>query len=288
MAFRKRREALRSILTGSALVRPGSVYDATSIRIAEDLGFELGMFGGSVASLAVLGDPDIALITLTELAEQMRRMSRAATLPVLVDADHGYGNAMNVRRTVREFARAGAACILIEDQVWPKKCGHYGGGRQVIARDEARMKIRAAVEARGDGDILILARTDARSAIGFDEAMARCRDFQEEGADIVFAEALQTEEELRQFAGGFTASTWANMMPKTPVASRAALQAMGFKVVTYNVLLPAAIKAMQSALAALVADDPQSGPPLASFEEVTSLVGLPEYAALEERYRLPS
>jgi carboxyvinyl-carboxyphosphonate phosphorylmutase len=101
MTFRKRREALRSILSGPKCVRPGSVYDATSIRIAEDLGFEVGMFGGSVASLAVLGDPDIALITLSELAEQMRRMSRAASLPVLVDADHGYGNALNVRRTVQ-------------------------------------------------------------------------------------------------------------------------------------------------------------------------------------------
>jgi len=109
MAFRKRREALRLILTGSVCIRPGSVYDATSIRIAQDLGFAVGMFGGSVASLAVLGDPDIALITLTELAEQMRRMSRAAALPVLVDADHGYGNALNVRRTVEELETAGAA-----------------------------------------------------------------------------------------------------------------------------------------------------------------------------------
>src|SRR5713226_6828160 len=109
MAFRKRRVILRSILKGSSCVRPGSVYDATSVRIAEDLGFEVGMFGGSVASLAVLGDPDIALITLSELAEQMRRMSRAGTLPVLVDADHGYGNAMNARRTVGELEMAGAA-----------------------------------------------------------------------------------------------------------------------------------------------------------------------------------
>src|ERR1700722_20167654 len=115
MTFRKRREALRSILSGSACVRPGSVYDAISIRIAEDIGFEVGMFGGSVASLAVLGDPDIALITLTELAEQMRRMSRAAALPVLVDADHGYGNALNVRRTVQELEAAGAAGLTIED-----------------------------------------------------------------------------------------------------------------------------------------------------------------------------
>ena len=123
MAFRQRREKLRSILNGSACIRPGSVYDATSIRIAEDLGFELGMFGGSVASLVVLGDPDIALITLTELAEQMRRMSRAADLPVLVDADHGYGNALNVRRTVQELEAAGAAGLTIEDTLLPQAFG---------------------------------------------------------------------------------------------------------------------------------------------------------------------
>ena len=123
MAFRKRRDALRSILAGSTCIRPGSVYDAISIRIAEDLGFEVGMFGGSVASLAVLGDPDIALITLTELAEQMRRMSRAASLPVLVDADHGYGNALNVRRTVQELETAGAAGLTIEDTLLPQAFG---------------------------------------------------------------------------------------------------------------------------------------------------------------------
>src|SRR5436853_6720180 len=115
MPFRKRREALRSILAGDRCIRPGSVYDATSIRIAEDLGFELGVFGGSVASLAVLGDPDIALITLTELAEQMRRMSRPGLLPVRVDADHGYGNARNVRRTDPGLALPGAARLTIED-----------------------------------------------------------------------------------------------------------------------------------------------------------------------------
>src|SRR4030081_981856 len=114
MAFRKRREALRSILSGSACIRAGSVYDPISIRIAEDLGFELGMFGGSVASLAILGDPDITLITLTELCEQMRRMSRASALPVLIDADHGSGNALNVRRTVQELEAAGAAGLTIE------------------------------------------------------------------------------------------------------------------------------------------------------------------------------
>src|SRR3978361_2196111 len=123
MAFQKRRAALRSILNGSTCIRPGSVYDATSIRIAQDLGFELGMFGGSVASLVVLGDPDIALITLTEIAEQMRRMARGSALPVLVDADHGYGNALNVRRTIEELETAGAAGLTIEDTLLPQTFG---------------------------------------------------------------------------------------------------------------------------------------------------------------------
>src|ERR1700745_1041146 len=142
MAFRKRREALRSILTGSGCIRPGSVYDATSIRIAEDLGFELGMFGGSVASLVVLGDPDIALITLTELCEQMRRMSRAAPLPARGDADHGYGNALNVRRTIQELEAAGAAGLTIEDTLLPLAFGE--AKTQLISLEEGGGKIKEA------------------------------------------------------------------------------------------------------------------------------------------------
>src|SRR5213082_2680533 len=153
MAFRQRREKLRSILSGSACIRPGSVYDATSVRIAEDLGFELGMFGGSVASLVVLGDPDIALITLTELAEQMRRMSRAADLPVLVDADHGYGNALNVRRTIEELETAGAAGLTIEDTMLPQTFGQ--GGTQLISLEEGIGKMKAALDARGDPSMVI-------------------------------------------------------------------------------------------------------------------------------------
>jgi 2-methylisocitrate lyase-like PEP mutase family enzyme len=133
--------------------------------------------------------------------------------------------------------------------------------------------------------MMILARTDARSAVGFDEAMARCEDFAAEGADILFAEALETEAELTSFARGFDQPTWANMMPKTPVKSRAELKAMGFRIVTYNVLLHAAIRAMEQTLAALKADDMAKAPPLASFDEVTSLVGLPQYLAMEQRYR---
>ncbi len=148
MTFRTRRAVLREILAGDKCLRPASVYDAISLRIAEDIGFEVGMFGGSAASLAVLGDPDIALITLTELAEQMRRMARAATLPVLVDADHGYGNALNVRRTVQELEMAGAAGLTIEDTLLPQA---YGVSKQqLISHDEGVGKIRAALQARGD------------------------------------------------------------------------------------------------------------------------------------------
>src|SRR4051794_3246734 len=144
MAFRKRREALRSILSGSSCVHPASVYDPISIRIAEDLGFDVGMFGGSVASLAVLGDPDVTLITLTELAEQMRRMSRASLLPVVVDADHGYGNALNVRRTIEELESAGAAGLTIEDTLLPQPFGQ--AKTQLISLEEGTGKIKAALD----------------------------------------------------------------------------------------------------------------------------------------------
>src|SRR6201998_3071292 len=184
MAFRKRRGVLRSILSGSACVRPGSVYDATSIRIAEDIGFEVGMFGGSVASLAVLGDPDIALITLTELAEQMRRMSRAAHLPVLVDADHGYGNALNVRRTVQELDAAGAGGLTIEDTLLPQTFGEKK--TQLISLAEGVGQMKAAVDGRGEPALVLLARPGAASIPSLDDAIERARAYEATGVDGLF------------------------------------------------------------------------------------------------------
>src|SRR6266700_4574404 len=198
MAFRKRREALRSILKGSACIRPGSVYDATSIRIAEDLGFELGMFGGSVASLAVLGDPDIALITLTELAEQMRRMSRAADMPVLVDADHGYGNALNVRRTVQELEAAGVAGLTIEDTLLPQAFGQSKA--QLISLEEGIGKMKAALDGRSDPSLVIMARTGAASISGLDDAIARARAYDTTGVDALFFTGLKNRAELEAVA----------------------------------------------------------------------------------------
>jgi oxaloacetate decarboxylase len=202
MAFRKRRDALRSILSGSSCIRPGSVYDATSIRIAEDLGFELGMFGGSVASLAVLGDPDIALITLTELAEQMRRMSRAASLPVLVDADHGYGNALNVRRTVEELETAGAAGLTIEDTLLPQAFGQ--AKTQMIAIEEGVGKMKAALDARRDPALVIIGRTGAASISGLADAIARARAYEATGVDALFFTGVKTRSELEAIAAATT------------------------------------------------------------------------------------
>jgi carboxyvinyl-carboxyphosphonate phosphorylmutase len=194
MAFRKRREVLRSILSGSSFIRPGSVYDATSIRIAEDLGFELGMFGGSVASLAVLGDPDVTLITLTELAEQMRRMSRASALPVLVDADHGYGNALNVRRTVQELEAAGAAGLTIEDTLLPQAFGQ--AKTELISLEEGVGKMKAALSGRGDPTLVVIGRTGAASITSLDDAIARARAYEATGVDALFFTGIKARSEL--------------------------------------------------------------------------------------------
>jgi oxaloacetate decarboxylase len=202
MTFRKRRDALRSILSGSNCIRPGSVYDAISIRLAQDLGFEVGMFGGSIASLAVLGDPDIALITLTELAEQMRRMSRAAELPVLVDADHGYGNALNVRRTVEELETAGAAGLTIEDTLLPQAFGQ--AGVQLISLEEGTGKMKAAVDARGDAALVIMARTGAAPVSGLDDAIARAKAYQATGVDALFFTGIKTRAELEAISSATT------------------------------------------------------------------------------------
>jgi oxaloacetate decarboxylase len=194
MAFRQRREKLRSILKGSTCIHPGSVYDATSIRIAEDLGFELGMLGGSVASLAVLGDPDIALITLTEFCDQIRRMTRASALPVLVDADHGYGNALNVRRTVQEVEAAGAAGLTIEDTLLPQAFGQ--AKTQLISLAEGVGKMKAAVDGRSDPSLVVVGRTSAVSISNLDDAIARAKAYEATGVDALFFTGIKNRNEL--------------------------------------------------------------------------------------------
>src|SRR5215471_19016733 len=189
---------MRSILSGPRCVRPGSVYDAVSIRIAEDLGFEIGMFGGSVASLAVLGDPDIALITLTELAEQMRRMSRASVLPVLIDADHGYGNALNVCRTVQELEAAGCAGLTIEDTLLPQAFG--GAKTQLISLEEGVGKMKAALDGRSDPSLVIMGRTGAAAITSLEDTIKRAQAYEATGVDALFFTGIKLRAELEAIA----------------------------------------------------------------------------------------
>ena len=213
--------------------------------------------------------------------------SAAAKIPLIGDGDTGYGNALNVQRTVTEYARAGAAAVMIEDQVSPKKCGHTRG-KDVISREEARLKIRAAVDAKANANILVMARTDARAVHGFDAALERCRDFEAEGADIVFLEAPETEGEMRQFCRAMKKPCMANLVPggKTPILPPATLQEVGYKLALYPVmLLSSAITAIQSTLAALRPDSKTPQPPAISFTDLQSIVGFPDYWSRETRYQ---
>jgi carboxyvinyl-carboxyphosphonate phosphorylmutase len=202
MTFGKRREALRAILTGSRCIRPASVYDAISVRIAEDLGFEVGMLGGSVASLAVLGDPDVTLITLTEFADQIRRMSRAGALPFLVDADHGYGNALNVRRTVEELEAAGTAGLTIEDTLLPQAFGEAKA--QLISLEEGVGKMKAALDARRDPSLVIVGRTGAASITSVEDASHRAKAYEAVGVDALMFTGVKTRRDLEALAAATT------------------------------------------------------------------------------------
>jgi carboxyvinyl-carboxyphosphonate phosphorylmutase len=202
MTFQKRREALRAVLKGTQCIRPASVYDAISVRIAEDLGFEIGMLGGSVASLAVLGDPDIALITLTEFADQIRRMSRAGSLPFLVDADHGYGNALNVRRTVEELEVAGVAGLTIEDTLLPQAFGDAKA--RVISLEEGVGKMMAAIDARSDPSLVIVGRTGAASITSLDDAIARAKAYEAAGVDALMFTGVKSRADLEAIAAATT------------------------------------------------------------------------------------
>jgi carboxyvinyl-carboxyphosphonate phosphorylmutase len=188
------RQRFREILSGSRCFFPASVYDPVSARIAEDLGFEAGMFAGSVASLTVLGAPDLVVLTLTELADQARRICRASSIPLLVDADHGYGNALNVRRTIEELESAGVSALTIEDTVLPEP--FRADAQRLVSLEEAVRKLEAAIDARRDPALVIAGRTAAVSITGTDEAIRRCRAFEKTGVDAVFLSGVKRREDL--------------------------------------------------------------------------------------------
>jgi methylisocitrate lyase len=234
------------------LVAPGA-YDALTARMIEKAGFEAVYMTGAGTVNSLTGLPDNGLITLTEMTMNARYMVQATTTPVLSDADTGYGNAINVMRTVWEFERAGVAAIHLEDQVSPKRCGHLEG-KEVIDVQEMVGKVRAACAARHDPDFVIIARVDARAVLGFDEAVRRGRAYREAGADVIFPEALQTEEEFREYARALSSPLLANMTEfgKTPYLSAKQFEEMGYKIVIFPVTtLRVALKAVRELLATL-------------------------------------
>ena len=282
-------QTLRALLARPQITIMPGCYDALSTKLIADAGYQAAFMSGFAVSAARLALPDAGLISFAEMLDSLRNcVGAAAGIPVIGDGDTGYGNALNVQRTVVDYARAGAAAVMIEDQVSPKKCGHTRG-KQVVSRTEARMKIKAAVAAAAGADILVLARTDARAVHGFDEALARCRDFEAQGADIIFMEAPESEDEMRRFCAAMARPCMANLVPggKTPILPPARLGEIGYRLALYPVmLLSSAIAAMQATLAALQPGATVAAPPSVTFAELQGIVGFPGYWERETRYQV--
>jgi 2-methylisocitrate lyase-like PEP mutase family enzyme len=278
---------LRALLARGGLITAPGVYDGLSARIAEAAGFDaLYISGGAIAR--AMGYPDVGLVTQTEMVKRLEEIRAVTRLPLIVDADTGYGNALNVIRTVRAYERAGAAALHIEDQVEPKRCGHYEG-KQLVDTHEMVQKIRAAIAARENPDLLLIARTDARAVAGLEEAIARGNTYAEAGADVIFVEAPQSLEEIERIAREIRASLLINMFwgGKTPLVPPTQLAELGYRLmIVPSDLQRAAIRAMQRAAAVLrqqgntatIADE------LVSFAERESVIGLPEIEELQKRF----
>ena len=283
------RQQLKSLVNARrGVVVPGA-FNALSARVVADMGFEALYVTGAGVTNMWLGMPDQGFMGLSEIADHTARIRDAVELPLIVDADTGFGNALNTYHAVRTLERAGADCIQLEDQVSPKRCGHFNG-KAVIPVDEMLGKIRAACDARRDPDLLIMARTDAAAVEGFEAAVERAERFAEAGADILFVEAVTQVEEVRVLPQRLRTPQLINLVigGKTPITDAAELGRLGYGLVLYaNAALQGAVAGMQRALGQLKTDgviDEASGL-VASFAERQRLVGKPEWDALEQRYR---
>jgi 2,3-dimethylmalate lyase len=280
---------LRALLdSGETIVAPGA-FDPLAARLVEEAGFPAVYMTGFGTSAALLGRPDVGLLTMTEMAGNAGRIADCVDIPVIADADTGYGNPLNVIRTVGAYEAAGVAGIHIEDQVAPKKCGHMDG-KLVIPAEEMAAKIRAAVEARCQPEFVIIARTDARAVEGLDRALERARLYRDAGADVLFIEALVSEAEVEQAALAFPAVpllfNWAEG-GKTPPVSLARLTELGYRIVIFPIgTLLAATAAMRRVLAEIArAGTPEAAlAGLPSFGEFVDFIGLPQVREAEQRY----
>lgn len=285
MSTRKQLKSLAEARRG--LIVPGA-FNALSAKVVEDLGFQAIYITGAGVTNMWFGMPDQGFMGLAEIADHTARIRDAVSVPLIVDADTGFGNALNVRHTVRTLERAGADCIQFEDQVAPKRCGHFSG-KEVISTEEAVSKIKAAVDARQDPDLLIMARTDAAAVHGFEAAVERAQKFAEAGADILFVEAVTSADEIRALPRRLAKPQLMNMVigGKTPIFNATDLGALGYGIVLYaNAALQGAVAGMQKALTVLRDEKEvqESSGLVATFAERQRLVGKPEWDALEKRY----
>lgn len=279
---------LREIVQARRGVLMPGAGNALAARIIEDLGFEVAYISGAGVTNTWFGMPDLGFMGLTDIANHTAAIRDAVELPLIVDADTGFGNALNVRHAVRTLERAGANAIQLEDQAMPKRCGHFSG-KAIIDIGEMAGKIKAAVDARQSEDFLIMARTDARAVLGFEAAVERCRVLEAAGADIIFLEAPESVEELRALPQSIASPQIVNLVVggKTSILPTSDFAAMGFSLVLYaNVALQAAVAGMQKALGALKDghDVGEASGLVATFKERQRLVKKPFYDALEQTY----
>jgi 2-methylisocitrate lyase-like PEP mutase family enzyme len=271
-------DKLRALLAKPEMIVISACYDALTAKLIEQAGMPATFMSGFGVAATRLALPDTGLISYGEMVAQGRNICGAVDIPVLGDGDTGFGNPLNIKRTVRGYQQAGFACVMIEDQEMPKRCGHTAG-KTVVSRDEALLRIQAAVDARNEGaDILIMARTDARAVHGLDEALARCNAFIEAGADLTFLEAPRSEEEMRIYCREVPGPKMANLLEhgQTPLLPHAVLEQMGYRIAVYPLtLLNAAISAMQQTLTKLQLGQPV--PDLMDFKTLQNIVGFKAY-----------
>lgn len=283
---------LRELLSRQGILALPGLYDCVSALIAEKAGFEAAFTSGFSISASMLGKPDFGYLTGTEMLWSVSRIIKSVEIPVIADIDTGYGSPLNVIHTVEEIVRAGAGGIIIEDQEWPKKCGHFEGKR-VIPMKEHVEKIKAAVHARGESGLVIVGRTDSRASHGLDDAIKRGHEYLKAGADIIFVEAPQSEEELKEVASAFAGvPLLANMVEggKTPFLGTEELEQMGYKIVVYGLSgMFSAAKAMQSCLSYLRENGTTKGyGNMLEFKEFEAVIGTENYRELEARFKTGS
>jgi len=281
----KRTTRFRLLIEAPEIVILPGVHDALTLRLAEQAGFQAVTCGGYSATASLLGAPDVQQLTMTEMAEMYARLCDATELPLFADGDTGYGNTTNVARTVRAYERAGVAGLFIEDQESPKRCGHMEGKRVIPAADMVA-KIKAALDARVDADLILCARTDARAVHGLDDAIARCQLYREAGADLLFVDAPVSVEELRRVCSEIDGPCFANLVEggKTPILSARQLEAMGFAAVTWPVSASYAIaRAVADVYAALLRDGTTNAvrDHMLDFAAFNSLIGLEQVREAE-------